>query len=331
VFHRSPTRAASWSWRAAEPPQGLCLPPDNGDLAEWHENLAGGLHALGEQGRRELCDYTVRSFDGGFLTAGTVVDGPRAYLAEGWEGRNAALHHLVFAALPDGHTCVRMEYAVTARRRVYLSGWEGVKLEIPNDVFMKGVRRYDRAGERITLEPWAGDPVVQETGSSWLNVDGRIGLVRIYGPEHWQILRRGRRVGGWSIGNVLTDVLCLGVCTEQCDVYGPATLLDNACLVLSSVDSETTRLIDEGGAARQLSCLRPAGGTDVCRAVMVTGRDDQDYVLAANFDDAASEVVMSVSGGVWLDLADAREVRASGGDIAVEIAAGTACLLKRVS
>ena len=42
ALHRSPRRFASFAWRAFGLAQGLCLPPQNGDLAEWEGNLNTG-------------------------------------------------------------------------------------------------------------------------------------------------------------------------------------------------------------------------------------------------------------------------------------------------
>src|SRR5690606_34909471 len=41
ALHRSPTRLASFAWRAMSLGQGLCQPPDDGHLAEWQHNLVG--------------------------------------------------------------------------------------------------------------------------------------------------------------------------------------------------------------------------------------------------------------------------------------------------
>lgn len=92
VLYRGPHRFASFSWRANGLSQGLCLPPDRGDLAEWERNLAPEIITEGvprEPGRtgvpssRRLVSATVEPFDGGFLTYGVVEEGVDMLIAEG--------------------------------------------------------------------------------------------------------------------------------------------------------------------------------------------------------------------------------------------------------
>lgn len=320
VFHRTATRFASWSWRAAERPQGLCLPPDDGHKAEWKENLAGAVRAQGSRGGRELKSYGIRSFEGGFLTYGEMEDGPDVYIGEGWQSKESVRHGLVFAALPDGHTAIRLELAEAAPRRVYLEGWAGVKMEMPNDGFNGRVRRYFHEGGSATLLSHEGGGEVLEFGSKWVNVEDAIGLVGIYGAETWSVLRRGHRIGGHAFGNILTDALCWGLKRELCDVDGPSNVLDNACVVLSSVSAEETRGIAEGGVLRRLEA-----GEGVVRAVIVEGRDGRKYVLAANFSGEKASVELDVGEGEWGELGGGGEATAGGG-LEVELSAGSARL-----
>jgi len=296
ALHRCPTRIASWSWRAAEPPQGLCLPPGRSDMAEWRENLAGGVRIFGAEGTRVAKDYRLRTFDGGFVTAGEVVGASRVSLKEGWQSAFPARQFIVFAALPDGHTAVRIERIVLAPQRVYVDGYEGVKLEMPNDFFNGRRRRYASERDDVVLEAHEGPAKAIALHSSWLNVDGCLGLVGLGGEDGWTILRRGVRTGGFAFGNILTDTLCYGCVTEPFDRFGPGVLFENAVVILSSVSAaETQRFAREEQAAWVLS------GEDGCKAVELMGRDGRRYLLAVNLGDTASVAALE-SDGRWLDV-----------------------------
>lgn len=298
VIHRCETRFASWSWRAAEPPQGLCLPPSDGHLAEWAHNLGGGLKPVGKCRNRLVQDFRIHSFDGGFLTCGTMEDGPEVYIAEGWNAPTTASHFLVFAALPDGHTVLRMEYAVPATRRVYLENLEGVNLEIPNDVFNGRIRRYFRSAGRIDLEAHEGSEQFLSLESGWVNVEDVLGLIGIYGADTWSVLRRGKRIGGHAFGNILTDTLCYGLQTRTIDIQRPAAVIDNAVVILSSVNSGRTRRLAEEGLARRVEIT---GDNEALRAVLVPGLDGARYVLAANASETEARAGLALPEGTWSD------------------------------
>jgi len=87
VLHRSPARLASFAWRAHGLTQGMCLPPDDGGLAEWDRNLVGYVRVAGDAVPdapvRRLERGEVRAFDGGFAAWGEVVEGASVALPEG--------------------------------------------------------------------------------------------------------------------------------------------------------------------------------------------------------------------------------------------------------
>lgn len=279
AFHRGPKRMVSFCWRAAEGPQGLCLPPSDGELAEWQENLGGHVRFVGEQGQRVSRGFSIHSFEGGLLTYGTVTDGARVEMPEGWEGSDSALHYIVMAALPDGQCALRMEYAVSAARRVYVDQAAGVWLSIPNDVFLKRqTRQYQCSSGQIKLPPHLGRREVLRLSSRWVNVDGVLGLIGLYGADGWDIFRPGQRTGGMAMGNILCDVLCWQFRDEPFDVFGPAILLDNACLIVSSADADTTAAL-----ARRCQGLPCPPDVPDLRAVIAEGVNGRQYVLAANF------------------------------------------------
>ncbi len=273
VFHRSRRRMASWSWRASEAPQGLCLPPGSGHLAEWCANLGGLVGLLGETGKRTVLRHEQASFDGGFLTVGTMADSTQASLNEGWTATEQAPHQYAVAALPDERTVIVLEYCRLGLR-TYLSEVKGLKLNVPNDLFNGYRRTYvTEAGEVIA--DGTGEQVL-ELGSRWVNVEDRIGVVGIYGAEGFTFCQAGKRRAGYG-ESLYYDELCFPCRVGTHDVDGGTVVLDCGSAVLSGADREQTRELAEGGVAR-LEC---DGG--LARAVEVAGADGEQYVLWADF------------------------------------------------
>jgi len=313
VFHRCPTRLASWLWRAFDAPQGLCLPPSDGHLAEWQENLAGGIDVLGSRAKRKARLHRIATFDGGFITIGSMEVGRDVAMPEGYSHVDGEIdHRIVFAALPDGHTAVQMELAIVHDRRIYIRSMQGLKLEIPNDVFNGGTRRYKTARETLALQSHEGRRHSINLGSRWVSVDGVIGLAGIYGAESWHVLRRGHPIGGqpWAYGSILTDALCFGLRDAPFDVYGPAVLLDDASAIVSSVDADAICELCEQNGARPLACA--GGNASACRAVAVHGRDARVYAVVANFGDKPAEIAVDEIGDDWHELANAGEAGEAG-------------------
>lgn len=296
VCHRSRTRIASFAWRAAEGPMGLCLSPHDGHLAEWMENLSGEVRLLGAEGKLKRVERReIAPFEGGFLTWGRMSDSPKRVLREGWASEEDWVwHDLVFAALPDGHTVVRLEHArLIEGRRTYLDALLGVKLEVPNDLFNLHQRVYRGAfGEKVVLSH-QGEQEVVVLPSPWVNVDDKVGAIGLYGAEAWTLLRRGHRVGGYA-GSVLTDALCYPAQVQLTPICGPATLLDTGALILASADAEVTQ--QAYSANREARIEVP----DPCRAVRIAGRDGRVYLLTANFGDQSQSLSID---GQWKDLA----------------------------
>jgi len=157
--------------------------------------------------------------------------------------------------------------------------------------------------------------------SSWVNIEGRIGLVGIYGADTWQVVRRGERIGGHAIGNLLTDALCYQLETTPGPRCGPAVLLDNGTVILASVTSDATRRLGDQGV-RAL----PVSGADAARAVLACGQDGRDYVLVANFGEAEAALTVSGLAGSWQDLANGKTHKATPA-LALSLPAGQACVL----
>ncbi|MEW6355169.1 MAG: hypothetical protein AB1696_02495 [Planctomycetota bacterium] len=330
MFHRCPTRIVSWSWRAnlAESPQGLCLPPSNGHLAEWEKNLAGAVIPAAErhsEGKREqrLVRHKQWSFDGGFLTIGEVVDGLNVYIGEGWSAPETARHQIAFAALPDGHTAVRLEHARVPDRRVYLARIEGVRMNVPNDIFNKMKRRYiTKNGDQI-VRSRLGKRQVINLDSPWVNVEDSIGLIGVYGGDAWTILQHGERTGGYR-GSILADVLCFPFREGFWDVYGSEVVLDTGCVILSSVDAAKTGGLFESGMARRLTCDEADA-----RAVRVRALDGKTYILLANFSKTEGRVTAALEAeGNLCHISSGERVSARNGKLSLNLEPGMAALLR---
>jgi hypothetical protein len=93
AMHRSPSRLASFSWRAHGLAEALCLPPEDGSLAEWSLNLSPVVRCLGDDGsgrHRRLLAQDIQSFDGGFVTCGSIMEGVDVAIDEGASCTNQA-------------------------------------------------------------------------------------------------------------------------------------------------------------------------------------------------------------------------------------------------
>jgi len=276
MFHRSARRMASWSWRASEAPQGLCLPPASGHLAEWCSNLGGLVGLLGETGKRTVLRHEQATFEGGFLTVGTVADSAGAAMAEGWKGTERAEHHYAVAALPDQRTQIVLEYCRLGLR-IYLAEVKGLKLNVPNDLFSGYRRRY--FGEHGEVVTNGAEDQVRDLESRWVNVEGVIGAVGIYGADSFAIRQAGKRQASGYADSLYYDELCFPFESGVFDVNPGTVVLDCGSVVLSGADREETRELAEGGVAR-LECDR-----ELERAVQVAGADAEQYVLSADFSD----------------------------------------------
>lgn len=286
VLQRSAQRLASFSWRAHGLTQALCQPPDASDLAEWSANLCPVLRFLGDDGQRpgqhrRLLHQRTDSFDGGFVVCGAVVEGVDIRVDEGAHCSDQAVSHVAFAALPDGRTCLGLQYAVAAPDRVgYTTEVKGLHLNLPNDLFNDFRRCLTTAqGERVLTSPPARDAVL-DLDSRWLNVDGKMGVVALYGGEFLRIDRSTQRRGG-RYRSLFVEEICLGVETDLRRRSPNEVLIDLGFAVLSGVDAETTAAL-EGGPLDL--------GADDVRGSWVRGADDKHYVLVANFGKAAVSV-----------------------------------------
>jgi len=279
VLHRGPGRLAAFAWRAFGLGQGTCQPPDDGHLAEWLQNLGGQIRFAGDDGavrggqaqHRRLLDYHIDTLDGGFATCGSVMEGVELRIEEGWNSAESAVHQLAFVALPDEHTVVGLQHVCTLGLRTYAAEIKGLHLNLPNDLYNGFERRLAaESGEIVLRSPPEQDEIVP-LDSLWVHVDGRLGVVGLYGAEQLVVHRSRRRRGG-RYSSLYVEEICFP-CEVGTRAIDPHTvLLDAGWAVLSEVSPEQVQKFS--GALLEHGSVR---------GVQVRGLDGHPYVVLANF------------------------------------------------
>ena len=283
---RSPRRFASFAWRAYGLAQGLCLPPGDGHLAEWHWNLAGKVEfashpyrtSRAPEAARRLERQSVHPFPGGFLTRGELTEGMELTLQEGWSGGESALHTLVFAALPDDRTVLGVQFCrTTEKRHTLLRAVKGLHLNLPNDLYNGFARTLETEGGTVRLEAPAPREETIPLGSRWAVVEGRLGVVGIAGAQTLAISRETERRGG-TLESLYVEEIGFPMEREGRLVAPGETVLDVAWAVLSGAGAPETRAFSH--QAMRVETPHDAAGLRVIRA---PGADGCVYTLAVHF------------------------------------------------
>ncbi|MCP4645340.1 MAG: hypothetical protein GY851_33160 [bacterium] len=300
VLARGQRRMASWTWRAGEPPQGLCVPPDASSMVEWRGNLGARIRGTGVTNDAQCEWVQCESFPGGFATCGQVRIHTRDGLAEGELPGEAAVIDLACVALPDDRTMVVLQRA-RVRTRTWLREVKGLFLQIPNDVFNGMQRTYRHAGGRLELDGCPEEAEARSVAGDWLNIDSCLCVVKVYGPDLVVNRPAGRQVGIRSLvhqlhaergdGNLHVDEICMG-CQTGFEAHDAGEeLFDLGAVVLCGVtEEETVRLVD-GNPPIPFQSDAP----DV-RGVRVTGADGRTYVVIANFGDDRTVAIGALQG-----------------------------------
>ncbi|NLM76897.1 MAG: hypothetical protein GX173_02280 [Ruminococcaceae bacterium] len=293
-LHQSERRFASWTWLAAQRPQGLCLPSDSSDLAEWRTNLAGQITSSGSKTWQDVIVHDEHLFNGGFLTTGYTAVWSEGFIAEGQIKEQNAFNHLVFAALPDDRTVLVLQQARSTMRS-YLCSVKGLFLQIPNDLFNGDSRTYYSSGDQWTVNRIKPADQRFDLKANWLNVEDKLGVVIAYSPDQLTLLSpRERQIGIMERqpGMLLADELCTTCRTGGFYVGKNDLLIDNGFILLSGTDREET-----AACARQ-TFWQPDTRDEALRFVTTTGADGRCYLLAANFarDNRQAKVRLPVPG-----------------------------------
>ncbi len=284
VLHRCPTRLASFAWRAQGLAQAVCQPPDDGDLCEWRLNLCPVVRYLGDHGvfpggkapHRRLLGFTSETFDGGFVTAGSVMEGVDLVVREGGACTDMARTWIAFAALPDGRTCVGLQRVVAEPdRRGYTLEVKGLHLNVPNDLFNADVRIYHTsAGVRQAVVPTDD---IEPLNSRWLNIDGRVGVVGVYGDQTLRLDRSATRRGG-KLASLFVDEINFGGRDALTLHRAGDVLLDIGFVVLSDADAQATARVEAEPIVLDAA--------PEARGLRVVGQDGVTYEVLANFGEA---------------------------------------------
>lgn len=332
-LQRGERRVASWVWDSAEKPQGLCLPPDASDMAEWRENLAGQLIGLGQLTNQSLEKHAGFSFPGGFLTWGSTIVHTRLLLAEGQQDEQMARSRFVCAALPDDSHMIVLHHAVALRQRTVFKAIKGLNLLVPNDVFNDNHRTYYHENGKLLVHGYGSAEEVVRTGSRWLNIDDRLGAIAAYGAEEMTICRPGRRQIGISDSaktagmerTLYADQLCGPCATDIKSAAAGDVVIDTGYVLQSGHGHEHTARY--ANSDRDLSVLESPSAH--LRGVYVRGADGRAYVLAANFGEAAEAMPIPYA-GEWEDVNTGERLLRPGpsGGVLLELAPGGARLIR---
>lgn len=281
-FVRDRRRFASFVWLAAERPTGLCLPPDDSSLAEWQHNMTSVVYGDGITHDNVVISHGGHMLSGGFVTYGRYLAHTKGLLAEQLDEEDTVQVRLAFAALPDGHTVVTLQYA-DAIKTCHISEVYGLHLLVPNDVFNDFTRLYTE-------------------GDRWISIDDRYTAFSLYGDPLTLHRQEGRQIGlthGWSNGYRYRGFLhCDEICSTK--VTAPrfyekaAPVFDFGCAVVTDVNAAKADAVR--AQFRTLDVDLP-----LVRAVRVIGLNNRSYWFVANFSDAAALLDLPEIGPVCLD------------------------------
>lgn len=283
---RDSNRIASWVWAAGQKPNGLCVPSDRSDMAEWQHNLSGELSTT------NIPVPTIVSnghdvFEGGFVNYGCVDWTESTPLGEGEMEDVFARHGIVFAALPDNKTVVCLQHAETTRR-IYLQSIKGLGLKIPNDLFNDFKRKYVSEEGNIKLSGCPEAEEIIKLKSPWLNIDDCLSVFTVYGDKHFTIYRPAER----QIKNKYQQTLASLYADEICSTFSAGRnieppnkiVIDTGVVLMTGLDAAETKKL-----SRQQHWKKIDMGSGI-RAVSVADINEQQYLLIANFTTAPKEV-----------------------------------------
>ena len=291
VMTRSPRRFASFSWRARELGQGLCLPPGDGSLAEWSRNLCPVVRFLGDTDRtgtahRRLLHETVTAVPGGFVTCGEIMEGVDVRIDEGACCTDQAITQLAYVALPDDRTCIVFQRVVCAVDRTgYVAEVKGLHLNIPNDLFNGNARIVASEAGAVSLHADAARDDLLDVSGRWLSIDGVLSVVLIRGDDGLCLDCSAAPRGG-SYQSLRVAEVCSGVHRGVRRVEPGEVLVDLCCAILAGADAAETAALETASVAWDSAGVR---------AVRVRGADGLRYLVAANFSAQTAEVTVDGS------------------------------------
>jgi hypothetical protein len=291
VAQRDPQRLAAFAWRAHHLAQGTCQPPGDGNLAEWEGNLVGSVDFVdlkpGPE-RRKLLAHEQQSFAGGFLTWGRLALGCGCALDEGWvaPAEGQAVHHLAFAALPDGRSVLAIEVARVGALHALVRGARALHLNLPNDCF-NGMERpiTTAAGARMLRAGTAEGR--EDLASRWVQLADGYACIGLTGGTSLALERSRLRRGG-AFRSLHVEEVVWGAWAGHRHAAPGSDLIDAAWLVRCGGDAADAAACAAGNLAPQFPL-----GPDA-RAVRVVLPDGSAWILALNI---GSEPVSGLPAG----------------------------------
>lgn len=292
ALSRGKRRLASWAWRGAEGPLGLCVPTDASDLMEWRENLTIHLRGCGRHHRSEILRHHSRSFTGGFVSGGRIAHRSEGHVAEGMGPTPLGQVDLAAIALPDDATMVVFQRHRTPAARTWLTRFQAVNLMIPNDLWNGHRRIYRWDGGDRECVGLGGTAEHILTHARWITCDNRIGLALIAGEGSLSLSRPGtRQIGltkrdaweGWG-GFLACDEISVQRHDGLHEIPRSSDHVDLAVAVLVDGNPRSTEALVRGSESLDLG--------DDLRACLVPGQDGHRYLAVANIGEAEAAFIL---------------------------------------
>jgi hypothetical protein len=289
---RGKRRIASWTWRAAAAPQGLCIPAQASSMAEWQHNLAGRVLGMGRINTPTFEVGQCETYPGGFTTCGKITITSHEHVAEGESEAAVAVIDLACVALPDDRTVIILQRA-RALGRPYLREVKGLFLQVGNDIFNHSSRIIAWNGATRVLKSLPKSSETIDILGDWLCVDDQLSVVRGYGPALSIHRPADRQIGlvthgllqkSDAGGNLYAEEICCGCSTR---IYAPepdAVLFDIGVVIMSGTTA------DESAAyARQTPPSPVTFEHPDLRGISVTDATGTTHTIIANFADIRLE------------------------------------------
>jgi hypothetical protein len=207
--------------------------------------------------------------------------------------------------------------------RTYLREVKGLKLNVPNDLFNGFRRVYTTQAVEVTADRRGNEEAALE--SLWVNVEGVLGVVGLYGAETMCLYQAGRRRASGYSGSLYYDEICFPCRTGLWDAPPHSLLLDCGSVVLSGADATETAQV-----AKQVGVL--ATDAEDVRAVVVPGADGREYIIAENFGeiDLYTEIILPAGTAAAVDLANRHDWWRAGDAAGLHLPAGSASVAEIV-
>jgi hypothetical protein len=296
-LNRGSRRVASFTWRACEKPQGLCLPINKSNMAEWWENISGQIITYGRRNYQNIAEHKEHTFPGGFLTYGKT-DVISDEFMEGQGRIRTAINKLVFAVLPDDKTVIGMQYATSCIHNYYES-IKGLNLTVPNDLYNDNIRDYYYDGGCQSLRGPSGEERILRCYTNWMNIDNCMGIIKVYGDDEITVYSPGRRqigthdtVRGYGLGFMHADHICFPFIKDSGAILPGTVLYDIGYVIRAGETAGETGEFVKKGNVKRLEVLKNTQSIEVCnsiRAMLVSDDYGSEYILAFNITDDQAE------------------------------------------